>query len=157
MDDSINKMHIFLRNLRNNINNSKKDNEVINTIELDDFCTILSEFILEALNKGFSQVDCDTIKFTGKYTKEYFITGFNLLQNGISNEAVIAALEFLTAFIFKTADDISANEMLEISILERALPMIQRFDIKDYLYMIESFSSGQNVYIHETFRKHTGT
>jgi hypothetical protein len=149
-------MHIFLRNLRNNISNLKKDNEAVNAVEIDDFCTILSEFILEALNKGFCQVDCDTIKFTGKYTKEYFITGFSFLQNGISNEAVIAALDFLAAFIFKTADDISANEMLEISILKRALPMIQRFDIKDYLYTIESFSSGQNVYIHETFRKHTG-
>jgi hypothetical protein len=72
MDDSINKMHIFLRNLRNNISNLKKDNEAVNAVEIDDFCTKLSEFILEALDKGFCQVYCDTIKFTGKYTKEYW-------------------------------------------------------------------------------------
>jgi hypothetical protein len=145
MNNDINNIHNYFRNLHNNIK-LKEYQKVLQPEKIEIFCMTLADFILKALSIGFCQLDSNTINFTNKYSKDYFITGFNLLQNGIHYNTVIVSLDFLSTFISKTANDITANELLEINILETVLPMIQRFDIKNYLYTITNFCSGQSNY-----------
>ncbi|MHB9296517.1 hypothetical protein PilKf_02290 [Pillotina sp. SPG140] len=143
INNEIDALHTYLRDLRNHVQ-SKDLNGAFHAEQTGDFCTSLSECIYEALDKGFCHLDAKTIKCTSPCTKEYFITGFTLLQNGIDNNTVIVSLEFLSAYILKTTEHITANEILEIKILEKVLPMIQRLEIKDYLFTISNFCSGHS-------------
>jgi hypothetical protein len=145
MMNEINDIHVYFRNFQN----EKQIKESTYTLEYkktEHFCAVLSEFILISLDNGFCQVDSKDINLINAHTKDYFITAFTFLQHGIDNNAVIVLLEYLSALVLKKSDDISPQELLEIKILEKIIPMIQRFEIKNYLNTISNLCSGQFLY-----------
>jgi hypothetical protein len=136
MTQKIDELHTYFRTLKT------VNPEYPNSIDensLDQFLYTITQFFFNCLENGFSKIDCTTIELKENNVKEYFITGFTCIRNGMEPLAIETIMEYLT--LLYSTKDMSYQELLEIKFIEKTLKLIQHSQINEYLYLLEQFCS----------------
>ncbi len=120
-----------------------------NINELNELLTNLCDVFVYTLNDGLAGVDLSKISFTNKYTKELFIGGFDLIQQGIINDLLKIVLEKNLTVILYNNKNISEYEIFELLLIKELLPTFQTHDFSKLLDYQSQLCSPNIVSINE--------
>jgi hypothetical protein len=138
MKQEIDMLHIYFRSLKTT---EPKFSSLIDQNSLDQFFYTLTQFFFNCRENGFAQADCTAIRFKENNVKEYFITGFVCIQNGMEPLAIEIIMEYL--MLLNKTQIITHQELLEMKFIEKTLTLMQHDQIDEYLYLLEKFCSAQ--------------
>jgi hypothetical protein len=119
------------------LNNNKNE---IKQSGIDCFFDTISEFFFIYMSLGLLAFNPKDINLENKYTKMYFISGFNCIKNGVDPITLEIILSYLTLATIKNKS-VSQQELLEIKLLEKIFKIIDQFNIKEYISIAINFCS----------------
>jgi hypothetical protein len=139
MKDEIENLHRYFRI----IGTIEKENvDCVNQDELDQFFFAISTFYSNCLARGLAKIDCESIGINNVIVKDYFITGYTCIQNGMEPLAIEIIMGYMASALINSKD-ITHQELFEIKFLEKLLPLMQGSKTNEFIYVIEKFCSAQ--------------
>ena len=110
---------------------------------IDDFIRLFADYFYSFLTVDVDKRDRN-IEFKYNSTTKYFLFGINCINEGVDAGALEAVLPFMADRLIKN-NTLSAQETLEIKLLEKLILIMQQFDVKCFSCFINQLCS-PNIY-----------